>query len=106
VVREVHIEKIIEAVKELTIKANYELPQEAVAAFKGAVEREESELGREVLSQILLNAQLSAEEQLPYCQDTGVSVVFLEVGQDVNITGGSLIEAVNEGVRRATEEVS
>ncbi len=103
-VREVHINEIIEAVKELTIKANYELPEEAVMAFKGAVEREESELGREVLSQILLNARLAAEEELPYCQDTGVSVVFLEIGQDVRVVGGSLQEAVNEGVRRATDE--
>jgi len=100
----VHVSEITEAVKELTIKANYEIPQETLELFKEALEREESSLGREVLQQILENAQIALKEQMPYCQDTGVTVVFLEIGQEVVIEGGSLEEAVNEGVRRATKE--
>ncbi len=102
--RKVQAREITEAVKELTIKANYEIPQETVALFQEAVKREESPLGREVLQQILLNAQIASEEKMPYCQDTGVTVVFIEVGQEVVIEGGTLEEAVNEGVRQATEE--
>ncbi len=102
--RRVHVDDIAEAVKELTIKANYELPAQTVALFEEALEREESPLGREVLSQILLNAQTALQERMPYCQDTGVTVVFIEVGQEVLIEGGSLVDAVNEGVRRATKE--
>jgi len=103
-VRRVHVSEITEAVKELTIKANYEIPRETLELFKEALKREESPLGREVLQQILENAQIALKEQMPYCQDTGVTVVFLEIGQEVVIEGGSLEEAVNEGVRRATKE--
>jgi len=103
-VRKVHVSEITEAVKELTIKANYEIPQETIELFKEALEKEESPLGREVLEQILENVQIALKEQMPYCQDTGVTVIFLEVGQEVVIEGGSLEEAVNEGVRRATKE--
>jgi len=103
-VRRVPVEEIIEAVKELTIKANYELPRETVVLFEEAIKKEESPLGREVLKQILENARTAVQEQMPYCQDTGVTVVFLEVGQEVVIEGGSLEDAVNEGVRRATKE--
>jgi len=103
-VRKVRAEDIIEAVKELTIKASYEISPEAVALFAKAEEKEESPLGKEVLRQILENARVAAEEGMPYCQDTGVTVVFVEVGQEVVIEGGSLKDAVDEGVRRATEE--
>ncbi len=102
--RRVHVEEIIEAVRDLTIEANCKLPEESVEAFKEALKREESPLGREVLSQIVENAKVASEEGMPYCQDTGVTVIFLEVGQEVVIEGGSLIDAVNEGVRRATKE--
>jgi fumarate hydratase subunit alpha len=103
-VRRVQAHEITEAVKELTIKANYEIPTETVALFEKALEKEESPLGREVLQQIILNAEIAQKERMPYCQDTGVTVVFIELGQEVVIEGGSLEEAVNEGVRRATEE--
>ncbi len=102
--RKVSTDEITEAVKELTIRANYELPEEAVTVFEEALKREESPLGREVLNQILENAKAAALERMPYCQDTGVTVVFLEIGQEVVIEGGDLMEAVNEGVRRATKE--
>jgi len=102
--REVHYEDIVKAVKEIAIKANYELPEDVVLAFRGALEREESELGREVLRQILLNAEEAKREGMAYCQDTGVAVVFVEIGQEVHIMGGYLIDAINEGVRQAYKE--
>ncbi len=102
--RRVRVHEIEEAVKELTIKANYEIPEETLIIFKKALEEEESPIGKEVLSQILENAKASREESSPYCQDTGVTVVFMDIGQEVVIEGGSLEEAVNRGVKRATEE--
>lgn len=102
--REVHCDEIIKAVKEIAIKANYELPEDVVYAFQSALEKEESQIGKEVLRQILLNAQAAKEEQMAYCQDTGVAVVFVEIGQDVHIVGGSLIDAINEGIRQAYKE--
>jgi fumarate hydratase subunit alpha len=102
--REVHCDKIIKAVKEIAIKANYELPQDVVYAFQSAVEKEESPIGKEVLKQILLNAQTAKEEQMAYCQDTGVAVLFVEIGQDVHVVGGSLVDALNEGIRQAYTE--
>lgn len=102
--REVHYEDIVQAVKEIAIRANYELPEDVVYAFQRALEREESELGKEVLRQILLNAQAAREEGMAYCQDTGVAVVFVEIGQDVHVVGGSLEKAIEEGVRRAYTE--
>ncbi|MCS7170912.1 MAG: fumarate hydratase [Aquificaceae bacterium] len=102
--REVHYEQIVEAVKEIAIKANYELPEDVELAYQSALKREESELGREVLQQILLNIKSAREEGMAYCQDTGVAVVFVDMGQEVHVVGGSLEDAINEGVRRAYTE--
>jgi fumarate hydratase subunit alpha len=102
--REIEYEKIVEAVKEIALRANYKLPKDVVHAFQQALEREESELGREVLRQILLNAEAAEKEEMAYCQDTGVAVVFVEIGQDVRVVGGSLRDAIEEGVRRAYTE--
>ena len=102
--REVHYDQIVEAVREIAIKANYEIPEDVELAYQSAIKREESEIGREVLSQILLNIKSAREEQMAYCQDTGVAVVFVEIGQDVHVVGGSLEDAINEGVRRAYTE--
>ncbi len=102
--REVLYEDIVEAVKRIAIKANYELPEDVELAYQTALRREESELGREVLQQILLNIRAAREEQMAYCQDTGVAVVFVELGQEVHVVGGSLEDAINEGVRRAYKE--
>ncbi|RMH81191.1 MAG: fumarate hydratase [Acidobacteria bacterium] len=102
--REVHYEDIVQAVKEIAIRANYELPEDVVYAFQRALEKEESELGKEVLRQILLNAQAAKQEGMAYCQDTGVAVVFVELGQDVRVVGGPLEKAIEEGVRRAYTE--
>jgi len=102
--REVHYDQIVEAVREIAIKANYEIPEDVELAYQSAIRREESEIGREVLSQILLNIKSAREEQMAYCQDTGVAVVFVEIGQEVHVVGGSIEDAINEGVRRAYTE--
>jgi fumarate hydratase subunit alpha len=102
--REIEYEKVVEAVKEIALRANYKLPRDVVFAFQQALEREESELGREVLRQILLNAEVAEKEEMAYCQDTGVAVVFVKIGQDVCVVGGSLRDAIEEGVRRAYME--
>ncbi len=102
--REVHYNQIVEAVREIAIKANYEIPEDVELAYQSAIRREESEIGREVLSQILLNIKSAREEQMAYCQDTGVAVVFVEIGQEVHVVGGSIEDAINEGVRRAYTE--
>jgi fumarate hydratase subunit alpha len=102
--REIEYEKIVEAVKEIALRANYKLPKDVVFAFQQALEREESEVGREVLRQILLNAEAAEKEEMAYCQDTGVAVVFVKIGQDVCVVGGSLRDAIEEGVRRAYTE--
>ena len=102
--REIQYEQIVEAVKKIAIKANYEIPEDVELAYQGALKMEESEIGREVLQQILLNIRAAREEQMAYCQDTGVAVVFVDIGQDVHVVGGSLEDAINEGVRRAYTE--
>jgi len=103
-VREVHVEAIREAVKGLCREAACVLPPDVMAALRRAREREESPLGRRVLDQIVRNAELAQEEMLPICQDTGVAVVFLEVGQDVHLVGGDVWEAVRLGVGEGYRE--
>jgi len=98
--RELHVSRVTDAVEELCKKACFELPEDVTAALQRALEEEESPQGREILKQLLENAEIARAEQIPICQDTGVAVVFLEIGQDVHLVGGSLKEAVDEGVRR------
>ncbi len=102
--REIGYQEIVDTVARLSMGANYYLGQDLLAALRRAKEQEESPLGREVLDQILENAQVAAEERMPLCQDTGMTVVYLELGQEAHLVGGGLTEAVNEGVRRGYEE--
>lgn len=102
--RELEAAEVTRAVAELYLAAVRELPEDVVAALRAAAEGEESELGREILATLLENARLAREQCLPICQDTGVAVVFVEWGQDVRLVGGSLEDAVNEGIRRAWRE--
>jgi fumarate hydratase subunit alpha len=90
---------ITQAVARLCQEANFELGEDVLAALKKALKAEQSPLGRETLSQLIENAKIAKKEQLPLCQDCGTAVVFLEIGQDVHITG-DLYTAVEEGVRR------
>jgi fumarate hydratase subunit alpha len=98
--REIHIDEIILTVRQLCIDANIEIRPDTIRAYHKALKIEESEVGREVLEQLIRNAAVAKEQRLPFCQDTGYAVFFVELGQDVHITGGSLTEAFNEGVRR------
>jgi len=98
--REITVQEITDTVARLCMEANYYLPEDVLASLRAAREAEPSPVGREVLDRILENADIARREQMPLCQDTGVTVVFLEVGQDVHIIGGNLVDAINEGVRR------
>lgn len=102
--RELDVARITEAVAGLSVKACTQLGDDLVAFFRRAAEREESDTGRDILSQLLENADLAGRTNVPLCQDTGLAVVFLEVGQDVHLVGGNLEEAVDEGVRRGYGE--
>ncbi len=99
-VRDLDVKDITEAVRELCITANYDLPRDVYDALVAACAAEESPVGREVLEQLVENADIAARDRVPICQDTGFAVVFAEVGQDVHLVGGTLADAVDEGVRR------
>jgi fumarate hydratase subunit alpha len=99
--REVHIDDIISTLEGLFIDANINLPDNVFDALEKAIEEEASPVGKEVLRELIKNANIAKKEKIPICQDTGLAVTFIEVGQDVHIHGGGLIDAVNEGVRRA-----
>ena len=98
--REINASEITAAVRDLCIDANYELADDMKKAMKDAAENESSPLGKKILGQLLENLDIAKEDTVPICQDTGMAVVFVEIGQDVHITGGDFEEAVNEGVRQ------
>jgi fumarate hydratase subunit alpha len=100
-VREIQCQQITEAVKRLFIEACYELPDDVLQAVRKARESEVSPLGQEILQQILDNAEVARCGEFPLCQDTGVALVFLELGQDAHIVGGDLNECIAAGVRQA-----
>jgi fumarate hydratase subunit alpha len=101
--REIKVAEITAAVSEMAQRANVELPADVVDALRSAREREDSEIAREVLDQLILNAERAEATGLPLCQDTGVAIVFVDLGQDVHLVGGTLQEAVDEGVRQGYE---
>ena len=98
--KEIDVERIKESVAALCIKANRQLTPDLVGAIKKATATETSPLAKSIMSDIELNLAAAEELDLPICQDTGMAVVFLEIGQEVHFVGGSLEEAVNEGVRK------
>src|SRR5213594_2775566 len=98
------VHEIIPAVRQLCLDANYELRSDTLDAYKRALEVEESPAGREVLRQLLRNAGIAREQKVPFCQDTGYAVLFIELGQEVHITGGSFYDALQEGVRQGYEQ--
>jgi len=102
--REVSTKKIIAEVRDLAIRANYELGEDVVQAFQNAVEHEESPVARDILGQLMENAAIAREERTPICQDTGVAVIFVELGQEVSIVGGDLKSALEEGIRQGYED--
>jgi fumarate hydratase subunit alpha len=97
-VREIGSSEITRVVRELCMEICYTVPEEMVTLVKRAREREESALGRQVLDLLIRNQELAAEGEYPYCQDTGYTVIFIDIGQDVHVTGADLYDAVNEGV--------
>lgn len=99
-IRELDVAEVTAAVKDLCITANYDLPVDVYDALKAAEAAEESPVGREVLAQLVENADIAAADRVPVCQDTGFAVIFAEVGQDVHLTGGDFEGAVDEGVRQ------
>lgn len=102
--KEIHVSTITETVQKLCIEANYYISEDVTECMKTNLKKEDSPVGKEILSQILENNVLAAEKQIPMCQDTGVAVIFLEIGQDVHFVGGSLQEAIQEGVRQGYEK--
>lgn len=102
--REINIQEIIQTIEKLCMDANYYLNQDIKDAIAKNKSIEKSLIGKKVLNQLLDNANIAAEEEIPICQDTGMAVVFMEIGQEVAIVGGDLTEAVNEGVRKGYEK--
>ena len=102
--REIHVDEIRDTVAQLCKEAASLLPEDVIGALKSARATEKSPVATKVLDQIILNADLAGKEMLPLCQDTGTTVIFLEIGQDAHIVGGQLSEALTEGVRRGYTE--
>jgi len=102
--REIDVSEIIPKVRTLCMEANYFLGEDVLNALKKASETEESPVGKGILGDIVENARIAREQQVPMCQDTGFAVFFVEVGQDIHFTGGSLTSAVNEGVRQGYKD--
>ena len=103
-IREISTEIITDNVKEMCIEANHFLSPDMDKKLKDAAETEKSELGRKILNQLQENLQIAGEEMIPICQDTGMAVFFVEVGQDVHFTGQPIEDAINEGVRRGYKD--
>ena len=102
--RAVSVSEITKNIREMCIEANHFLSPDMKQVFDEAVSREESPLGKQILNQLEENLRIAGEDMIPICQDTGMAVVFLKAGQEVHFTGGSLTEAVNEGVRQGYTE--
>lgn len=102
--REVNVSIITDNIKEMCIEANHFLTDDMKNVFENAVKNEESALGKQVLGQLEENLKIAREDMIPICQDTGMAVVFINVGQDVHLTGGDITDAINEGVRRGYVE--
>lgn len=103
-IRTIQTDEIIKNVKEMCIQANHYLSADMDAAMKNAVTTEKSELGKKILNQLQENLKIADEDMIPICQDTGMAVIFLEVGQDVHFEGMAIEDAVNEGVRQGYTE--
>ena len=98
--RTIELEKITETIREMCIEANHFLTEDMKQALASAKENEKSALGKQILDQLQENLCIAGEDMIPICQDTGMAVIFMEIGQDVHFTGGVLEDAINEGVRR------
>jgi fumarate hydratase subunit alpha len=102
--RQIDVQEITKAVKEAAIAANYDLGEDLLAALKRGEAEEESPSGREIFRQLLENARIACQERVPLCQDCGLAVIFVEMGQEVHISGGDFQQAIQEGVRQGYGE--
>lgn len=102
--RQISAQSIIDAVKDAAIRANFDLGQDVLRAFEEGRGSEESQVGKEILAQLIKNAKIAKEERIPICQDTGMAVVFAELGQEVRIVGGDFQAVLEEGVRQGYKE--
>ena len=102
--RTIDVSEITKNIKEMCIEANHFLSKDMDVALKNAVKTEESLLGRQILNQLQENLQIAAKDMIPICQDTGMAVIFMEIGQEVHFEGGRLEDAINEGVRKGYTE--
>ncbi|AEV69797.1 fumarate hydratase [Acetivibrio clariflavus] len=102
--RTIHTDKITEAVEELCKSANYYLNDDIMDSIKNSIQTEQSETGKDILGKLIENANIAKEKGVAICQDTGMAVVFVDIGQDVHVIGGSITDSINEGVRRGYEK--
>ena len=98
--RNVHVDIVTENVKKMCIEANYYLSEDMKKVFNQAVEDEKSPLGKQILNQLKENLDIASKDMIPICQDTGMAVIFIQVGQEIHFEGGNITDAINEGVRR------
>lgn len=103
--REIQVDRIRDAVEQMCEQANYTLSEDMEQALKGSIAKEESPIGKDILIAICKNIAIAKEEEMPICQDTGTAVVFVTIGQEIYISGGSLSEAIQEGVRRGYKKL-
>ncbi len=103
-IRTIDVSLISENIRDMCIEANHFLSKDMDSALKKAEKEETSELGKKILNQLQQNLEIAAKEQIPICQDTGMAVIFMEIGQDVHFENGDLEDSVNEGIRRGYEE--
>lgn len=102
--REIHIEEVVSVIRELCIESNYNLSNDIKNALVRSKKEETWDLAKDILDKIIINSEIAKNERMPICQDTGMTCVFIEIGQDIHIIGGSLEDAVNEGVRRGYKD--
>jgi len=102
--REINVKEIKDAIKDMCISSNYNLGADVVKAFQKSRDCEESPVAKEILDNLIKNSEIAREKGVPMCQDTGMAVVFAEIGQEVSLIGGDLKEAINEGVRQGYKE--
>ncbi|MBQ2184639.1 MAG: fumarate hydratase [Lachnospiraceae bacterium] len=103
-IREINVKEITEAVASMCIEVNHNLSEDMRCALDDAFNKENSELGKQILDQLKQNLTIAKEEMIPICQDTGMAVVFMEIGQEVHFVGGNIEDAINEGVRKGYVE--
>lgn len=102
--RKVHTDEIINTIKQLCMDSNYNICDDIFFSIENNYDKEESQLGKDILLQLKENALIAKEKRIPICQDTGMVVIFFEIGQDIQIIGGGLTDAINEGVRQGYKE--